>query len=156
MSNKQLTIADDVLSRIKKGEVQMKPSIYFALLSAASLVASLAAGLVMAYLSSIMFFWFKIMNASGNAYGVKNNFIQTVSSFPWWTILIFIASVVSIVFMIRRFGVTYRHKTRNIALIVITISLIAGFTLSSLGVGDLGHSTGNQQNSQSHGPRWKN
>lgn len=156
MSNKQPTIADDVLSRIKKGEVQMKPSIYFAILSAVSLVASLAAGLVMVYLSSIVFFWFKIINASGNAYGVKNNFIQAVSSFPWWTILVFIASAVFMVFMIRRFGIAYRHKTRNIALIVIAVSLIAGATLSSLGVGGMGHSTGNQQNGQSHGPWWKN
>ena len=155
MSNKQPTIADDVLSRIKKGEVQMKPSIYFALLSTTSLVASLAAGLAMTYLSSIVFFWLKIMNASGNAYGIKNNLSQAVSSFPWWTILVFIISAVFIIFVIRRFGTTYRHKTRNIALIAIVISIIAGFILSNLGVGDLDHSTQNQRNSQPRGLWWK-
>jgi glucan phosphoethanolaminetransferase (alkaline phosphatase superfamily) len=156
MSNKQPTIADSVLGQIKSGKVQMKPSIYFTLLSIASLVASLVAGIAMAYLSSIVFFWFKIMNASGNAYGVKNNFSQAVNSFPWWTILIFILSTVFIVFIIRRFGTAYRHKTRNIVLIVVVISIIVGFALSNFGVGDLNHSTKNQQNNQTHGPWWKN
>jgi glucan phosphoethanolaminetransferase (alkaline phosphatase superfamily) len=156
MSKKQPTITENVLDRIKKGEVQMKPSIYFTLLSVASLIASLVAGLAMAYLSSIVFFWFRIINASGNAYGIKNNFSQAVSSFPWWTILVFVVATILIIFIMRRFGTTYRHKTRNIALIIIVISIIAGFALSSLGVGDINHPTQNQQNSQPRGPWWKN
>ena len=155
MSNKNTSIADNVLGQIKKGEVRMKPGVYFAFLSLISLIASLSAEIAMVYLSSIVFFWFKITNASGNAYGAKNNLSQAISSFPWWAVLIFIAAVVFIVYMVRRFGANYRHKTRNIVLIIMMIAMISGFVLSNFGIGDFNHSIYDQQNGQPRVPWWK-
>lgn len=52
MSKQQPQISKDVMGKIRSGDIKMKPSIYFTLLSAATIITSLVTGLIIAYLSS--------------------------------------------------------------------------------------------------------
>lgn len=139
MNKKTASITENVLGQIKNGKVKMKPSIYFSLISFGVLLASLMSGIIMTYSSSVMFFWLRIVSSGNAAYGAKRNLVETLADFPWWTILVLIAVVVLLVYIVRNFGTAYRHKIANILVIILLISLIAGFMMSLFGVGDLSH-----------------
>lgn len=130
------TISSSVMDQIKSGKVHMKPRVYYVALSVASIGAVLLAGITLAYLSSIMFFWVRIQTADTMAWGARANLSESIASFPWWTALLSIALLAVAVFLVRRHGRMYRHKTSTIAVILIVCSLLLGFILSLLDVGN--------------------
>lgn len=134
----------------------MRPAIYFSLLSVLTIIASLSAGVAMAYLSSIAFFWVRTIGINSRAYGLRRNLAETIASFPWWAVIIFFTLTVLAVFLIRRYGHIYRHKSRYLFLIMISVALIAGLVMSSFGIGDLNHSERNGQGTSEKGPWWQN
>lgn len=137
MSKDVHNISSHVMSKIKNGSLQMRPKLYFSLLSGLSLTAGIAAGLLTAYLSSVMFYWFKLANLNARAYGLRRNFNELIASFPWWALVLDAIIIAVVVYMVRRYGSMYRHKLRYVLLAIIVIALIAGFLLSILGVGDI-------------------
>lgn len=151
--SKSKDISTNVLNKIKKGEVKMRPGIYFTILSSLIMAAILAAGLALAYLSSIIFFWLRIINSSSRAYGAQRNLSEAIASFPWWTIVAFVGLVLLAIFLVHKYGTMYKHKIRYIVLLIILTSLIAGFTMSNFGIGDINHSG---QNGQGQSNSWRN
>ena len=130
------TISSLVMDQIKSGKVHMKPRAYYVALSVASIGAVLLAGITLAYLSSIMFFWVRSQTADTMAWGARANLSESIASFPWWTALLSIALLAVAVFLVRRHSRMYRHKTSTIAVILIVCSLLLGFILSLLDVGN--------------------
>ncbi len=154
MSKSQQKISQDVLSQIKDGDIKMHSSIYFTLLSASIIIASIVAGTLISYLSSIIIFWIRIEASNSAAYGARRNLSELAASFPWWAVLVIVALIIFITALIRKYGTVYRHKTRDIILVVLLISVIFGAGLSALGVGDYKHAGQNNQQNQQNGPRW--
>ncbi len=155
MSEEKSSISNDVMERIKKGEIHMRPAVYFSLLSVSTIIAGIFAGIAMAYLSSIVFFWIKTLGVSSKAYGLRRNLAETIASFPWWTVIIFCVLTAMTVFLVRRYGHAYKHKTRYIVLIIIAVAVIAGFVMSNFGIGGLKHSGRNGQDTFQKGPWWQ-
>lgn len=155
MNKDKHSISSDVMERIKSGEVHMRPAIYFSLLSSLMVIAGIFAGIAMAYLSSIVFFWIKTLSINAKAYGLRRNLTETIASFPWWTVLIFCVLMALTVFLVRRYGHAYKHKTRYIVLIIISVAVIAGFIMSNFGIGDLNHSGRKGQGTVQKGPWWQ-
>lgn len=129
------TISSDVMNRIRQGEVRMKPRLYYSLLSVIGLIVGVASGLVVAYASNIIFFWLRITNSSGMAYGARRNLNETLAIFPWWALVLAIISGIVAIIFIRKFGRMYRHKTSTVAIIFVLASLIIGFGVSYLNIG---------------------
>lgn len=140
MNKPEQTISNDVMQKIKQGEVQMKPRLYFTLLYVFAIFSVLAAGLVTAYLSSIVFYWIRIENSSTMAYGARRNLSEAIAAFPWWAVIIAIGLVAMAVMLVRRHGTMYRHRARTVTLVIIALSLIVGFIMYSAGIGELGKS----------------
>lgn len=155
MSQEKSTISNDVMKRIKKGEVRMRPATYFSLLSISAIIAGLSAGIAMAYFSSIMFFWIRTVGLNSKAYGLRRNLAETIASFPWWTVAIFSVLTILTVFIIRRYGHLYKHKTRNVVILIVSLSLIAGIMMSSFGIGDINRSRQNGQDILQNSHRWQ-
>lgn len=151
MSKHQQKISQNVLSQIKNGDVKMRPRTYFTLLSSLIIIASIIAGIILSYLSSIIFFWIRITASDSAAYGARRNLSELVSSFPWWSILVIVGLIALITFLIRRYGNLYKHKTRDIVIVILLISVIFGAGLSALGFGDIRHPG---QQFQQNGPWW--
>lgn len=129
------SINASIMKQIKSGDVQMKPKMYYSALAAASAGIVLFAGLATAYLLSIVFFWIRIETADTMAWGARANLNESLSSFPWWAVLVSVALIVIAVLITRRHGRMYKHKTSSIAVVVVAVSLLAGLGFSLFGVG---------------------
>lgn len=149
------TISASVMDQIKSGNVRMKPRAYYVALSIVSVAAVILAGVSIAYLSSIMFYWFRIQTADTMAWGARANLNESIASFPWWAVLLSLGMLAVAVLLVRSHGHMYKHKTSTIAVIVIVSSLLLGFSLSLFDVGK-SHMP-NQQNSrgQGQGQYWR-
>lgn len=129
------TISSSVMEQIKSGKVHMKPRAYYVALSIASIGAVVLAGITLAYLSSIMFFWIRIQTADTMAWGARANLSESIASFPWWTALLSLLLIIVAVMLVRRHGRMYQHKTSTIATILVVGSLLLGLGLSLVDIG---------------------
>lgn len=128
-------ISQSVMAQIKSGTVRMKPRVYYSLLGVVSVLTIVLAGVSVAYLSSILFFWLRIQTADTMAWGARANLSQSIAEFPWWVVIVATVLLVLAIALVRRHGVMYRHKTSTIALILVACSLLLGLGLSYLNVG---------------------
>lgn len=156
MNKNKSPISSIVMQQIKDDKVKMHPGFYFTLISIAIIIISLAAGTALAYLSSIIFFWFRIINSDSMAYGARRNLGELAADFPWWVIVVFTTLTIFAVFLIKKYGTVYRHKTRYLVMIIVATSLIAGFTMSNLGIGNLNHSNQNKPQYPGHNKQFNN
>ena len=74
-------IKASVMDQIKSGKVHMKPRPYYTLLGLTSVGAVVLAGVAIAYLSSIVFLWFRILAADTMAYGARANLSESIATF---------------------------------------------------------------------------
>lgn len=149
-------ISDSVLNQIKNGDVKMRSKTYFTLLSALIVFAGIFAGILTSFLSSVVFFWLRVVTSESAAYGARRNLAELASTFPWWALFASTAIVFGITFLVRRYGNLYRYKTGNIIAAVLLVALVFGAGLSTLGFGDYRHSGQNFQQKHQNGPRWNN
>ncbi len=130
------SVSASIMKQIKSGEVKMKPRVYHTLLYAVSIGAIIAAGVTVAYLSSIVFFWIRIQTAGTMAWGARSNLSELVNSFPWWTIPLSVMLVALAVWLVRGHGRLYRHKISTLVAVIVAGSLLLGMILSAFGVGN--------------------
>lgn len=157
MKNPKATdISQSVMAQIKSGRVRMKPRVYYSLLGVVSAVAIILAGISVAYLSSIFFYWLRIQTADTMAWGARANLSQSIAEFPWWVLLAATALLALAVMLVRRHGQMYRHKTSTIALILVACSLLLGLGLSYLNVGASHTPKRVDSSERMQGQRWKN
>jgi hypothetical protein len=148
-------ISQSVMAQIKSGNVRMKPRMYFGLLGVVSVLTIVLAGISVAYLSSILFFWLRVQTADTMAWGARANLSQSIAEFPWWALVAATALLALAVMLVRRHGLMYRHKTSTIALILVVSSLLLGLGLSYLNVGS-SHSPKRVDSTQrTPGPGWQ-
>lgn len=127
-------IKASVMNQIKSGKVHMRPRSYYTLLGLASAGAVLLAGVAIAYFSSIVFFWFRILAADTMAYGARANLSELIASFPWWVVALVLLFLMVAIILVRKQGRMYRHKTSTIVLVIVTCSLLLGLVLSYLNI----------------------
>lgn len=150
---KTIPASNSVMEQIKHGDIKMRPRIYFALMFIASLAGVLLSGVIFAYLLSVVFFWLRIQSADTMAWGARAHLSEAISSFPWWVLPIAILMFALTVWLLRKQGTMYRHKTSTIIFTLLLVSLLAGIGMSYLTIGN--RHPGNQRfnNSQiQHGP----
>lgn len=135
MNEHQHVIVDDVLHKIKQGDVRMKPRIYFVSLAGLTAAAVAASSLAIAYLASIMFYWLRIQTASTMAYGARRNLNEALTTFPWWAVIVAVGITALAVVLVRKQGTMYRHKASTVALSIVGLSLIVGLLLYAVGIG---------------------
>ncbi len=146
------SISSSVMSQIQRGEIRMKPRVYYVLLGVLSLGVVLFSGVIMSYLASSIFFWLRIQTADTMAYGARANLREIMTQFPWWMVVLAVILLFAAVILVRRQGRLYRHKPQVIAIILILISGIIGFVLSLFNVGQ-SHVPG-QFHERGYGPGW--
>lgn len=154
MSAPKSDITSTVMDQIKSGKVRMKPRSYYTLLAVVSIVAVTLAGLSIAYLSSIMFFWFRIQTADTMAWGARANLSTAIDSFPWWALIVAILLSIVAIMLVRHQGRTYKHKTSTVALVLLLCSLLVGFGLSFFDIGQPSGDHRDNQGTEQRGPGW--
>lgn len=151
-SAKKQSISEKVMHDISSGTVTMRPRTYFSLLSALSASVVLAAGLIIAYATSIMYFWLRIVSSDTMAYGARSRLSDALASFPWWLLALAVLLGVAAVWLVRQQGRLYKQKTSTVALLLVAGSLLLGVVFASFNVGQpfaQRHSPMSGQHSQS-------
>lgn len=148
-------LSQSVMHQIKTGEVRMKPRLYYSLLGIFSTLAIAVSSLIVAYLASMAFFWLRIQTADTMAWGARANLSRAIDSFPWWTLALALASFATAVYLARRHGRLYRHKTSTIALVIMLCSLVLGVGMYYLGIGGTQPRPKGQGQYQRHNAGWR-
>ena len=153
-------ISDTVMERIRSGDVSMRSRTYFGLLTVLSVLAVLFAGAVLAYAASILFWWLRVQTADTMAWGARANLQEATGSFPWLALLGAGAVFGLLVWLVRKQGHLYRHRTRSVAAIIAVIALLLGLGLSYVSIGGSGgrHVPRYQRPDgmrQEHSPGWR-
>lgn len=151
-------ISKSVMDQIHSGQVRMKPRLYYTLLGVFSLGAIIASGLSVAYLASIVFFWVRIQTADTMAWGARAHLNDALQSFPWWAVALAVMLFSLAVYLARRHGRLYRHKTSTIAAVIMLCSIVVGVGMSYAGIGSIHGShrpNGQGQQSQHHNGGWR-
>ncbi|NCU30720.1 hypothetical protein EOL73_03655 [Candidatus Saccharibacteria bacterium] len=149
------TISSSVMDQIKSGKVHMHPRSYYTLLGLVSVGTIILAGISVAYLSSIVFFWLRVMTAGTMAYGARANLSESIASFPWWALVFVVILLAVAVVLVRKQGKMYKHKTSLIVLSIVAGALLFGFGLSLFNVGDSHTPNPLNKPDQSQGPGWQ-
>lgn len=135
MSKDKSAIQRAVLEQIASGKVHMRPRVFFSLITAIGVAASIIASVVMAYLTSMAVFSLRIATASTPAYGARRNLAESFAQFPWWAVIVAAGLLFGGVVLLRKYGRIYRVSLRSIALLFVAATLVLGLVFFSLNIG---------------------
>lgn len=130
MKRPKKNLEKNIMNKIMKEEVKIKPKVYFVIISALSILSAFVVAVVAAYSISILSLWIRIQNASGPAYGARRNLTTLVDQFPWWAIVFSVIALLAVIVLIKKTGSFYKIKLAYIVTAVLIIASIAGFALS--------------------------
>lgn len=147
MSEPESAIQRTVLKEITSGKVRMRPRIFFSLLLLVGGAATLAAGIVAAYLTSMSVFLLRISTASTPAYGARRNLTESFAHFPWWAVAVSLALFTIGIIVLRKYGRMYRVRARSLALLFLAATLLLGLLFFSF---NIGHPSENSSRHGSH------
>ncbi len=125
-------IEKEVMSKIKKGEVKMKPKIYFILGS-----VFMAIGVIFAIIVAIVFLSINIfsLRLHGPSYEIK--MMHMFQIFPWWALIISLVGIISGYFLLKKYDFSYKKNHTLIIVflgicILLSAYLIDYFSLNNL------------------------
>jgi glucan phosphoethanolaminetransferase (alkaline phosphatase superfamily) len=150
-NTKPTAIQAKVMGEIHSGSLRMKPKIFFTLLWALGIIASLGAGLAFAYFISILTFLIRIQTASTPAYGARQNLSETIATFPWWSVILTLVLAGIAFWLLRKYSRIYRYRMSVIILIFVGVSMLMGIGMS---YSNIVHST--RQNNHSDSSEQRN
>lgn len=123
-------IEESVMSKIKKGEVHIKPQSYYIFLGILSVTSVLLLGFISAYFISVAALWIRIEAAMGPAYGARQNLADIMGLFPWWALLLGVLSLACIIYLIKKVGPLYKIRLIYLVPAIIILFIAVGFILS--------------------------
>jgi len=131
--NNKKNISEAVLSKIKSGEIKMRPKMFFVLKLVLLILGAVTVILSALFISSFIFFTLKISGISllpGFGFpGLKILFF----SLPWLLIFGLIALIVTSELFIKHFHFIYKKPILYSVLAVIIIVFLGGFFINNIG-----------------------
>lgn len=124
----------EVMEKIQKGEISMRPKVYFSVLTGLSILTVLVMSLLLSYLTSIVILWLRVESAAGPAYGARRNLAAAIAAFPWWALLASGVLLSGIVVFLKRHSNLYRFRWQTLVLLTILAATLIGFFLSNTNV----------------------
>jgi uncharacterized membrane protein len=158
MPKTHVTIADSVMSRIKRDHIGMKPKWYFIFGSVLTIAGLVGTAIVLIFLVSLISFSLRTHGPMGEI-----RYQNLLSSFPWWApVLAFVGLMVGIR-LLKKFDFSYRKNFLLIFLACFVSIIISGWLLDYLGIDQLWSGKGMMRNfyrqydgGRGNGDGWKN
>lgn len=122
-------IIDKVLAKIKKGDVKMKPKVYFVLKTILSIVGVLVVGAFAVFLISFIGFH---LRASGVGYLPHFGFLgfgAYLRLLPWFLIIASVLLIVLLEILAKHFAFVYRRPIFYSLLAIIVFALVGGLII---------------------------
>jgi hypothetical protein len=111
------SVKNQVLEKIKKGEIKMKPQWYFAIGSMALFLGTVFSTISAIFVFNLIFFLFR--RHYGPMYQYRLNLI--LNNFPWWIILVGILGIILGIKLLKEYEFSYK---KNFLLIIILYLLV--------------------------------
>lgn len=128
----KIDIKKEVMEKIKKDEIVMKPKAYFVIGSVITLIGLIASVISSVFLVSIISFLLRSHGPMG-----EYRFSLMIQSFPWWMPIIAIISLVLGALFIRKYDLSYKFNLGLLILGFILAVLIAGFVIDITGLNNV-------------------
>jgi len=123
-------IEKNVMNKVKKGEIKIKPQPYYLIVGFLSALTVLLLSLIAAYFISVMTLWLRLQVAQGPAYGVRNNLYNLLGNFPWGAFIIGIFSLACMILVIKKIGSLYKIRLVYLIPSIIVLFMVIGSLLS--------------------------
>ena len=120
------------MSRIKSGDVQMKPRWYFVLGTLGMILGLASLAVVSVFLISLVSFSLRTHGPMGDI-----RYQQLLASFPWWAPVIALVGILGGVLLLKKFDLSYKKNFLIIIVIFVGSILIAGLAIDYLGIDSL-------------------
>ncbi len=126
----KISLEDEVMGKIRSGEVKMKPRWYFVLGSFMSILGLVGLSIGAAFLFNIIFFL--IRKRGPGVIRLEMMF----STFPWWIIVLAFVSVVVGVLFLRQYDFSYKKNFWFVVFAFVSSILLAAWAIDYFGIND--------------------
>ena len=130
MENKKISIRDGVISKIKRGEVKMRPKSYFISKTVLIFLFTALFSLFALYLGSFIVFILQENAILAFSYMGMEGFKLAFLSFPWYLMLLVLSIVIFIEVIVKRFSLVYRRPFIY-SILAIFLLVVAGSAMVS-------------------------
>lgn len=117
-----------ILTKIREGEVVMRPRFYFTLKAAALALVALAVLALSVFICNFIFFMIRL-NGHESLLAHPGGFFLFLRFFPWELLALDVALVLFLEWMLKRFKFAYQKPTLYLALALVVVVLSAGFAI---------------------------
>lgn len=128
--HKTSQIEKNVMVKVSSGEAKMKPQSYYLAVGFLGVLTVILLGSISAYAISIATLWLRIEAAQGPAYGARNNLSNLFSLFPWWTLIVGLASLTCMILLVKKIGSLYKIRLVYLILSIVFLLVAIGYLLS--------------------------
>ncbi len=124
MQKKQIDITNEVMSKIKKGQIKMKPRWYFVLGSSALILGLSSISIVLMFVIRLLMFSIRQHGPMGDI-----RLQQIISNFPLWAPIVAIFGIVTGVTMLKKYDFSYKKNFYLIIVGLIVAMFLSGFLI---------------------------
>lgn len=133
MSNEIKNITDEVMKKIRGGEVKMKPKYYFIIGSVLSFLGLVSSIITSVFLVALTRFAFR----SRFSIRAEYKFDQMLSEFPWWAPILAVVFLFVGIKLIRRYDFSYKKNFVYVAIWLVLAVFTAGLIFDMTGLNDI-------------------
>jgi len=131
MSKELDKTTEEIMSKIHKGQIKMRPRVYFVLGYVITII-----GLAMSFISSIFFVGLTRFALRSHGYMGQYRVGQLLNSFSWWIPFLAVFGLVLGLWLIRKYDFSYKINFKLLVVGVIAFVLLAGFIIDTIGLND--------------------
>jgi hypothetical protein len=124
-------ITKEIMQKIDKGDIKMKPKGYFILGSIFTFIGLISSIVVSTFLIGLINFSLRAHGPMG-----QYRFDQILANFPWWTILLAILGLAVGITLIRQYDFSYKIKPWLVIAGFILAIIIGGYIIDITGAND--------------------
>lgn len=131
MSKELNKTTTEVMSKIQKGQIKMRPRLYFAVGYILTMI-----GLILSFITSIFFVGLTRFALRSHGPMGEYRLDQMISSFEWWVPILAIFGLIIGIWLLRRYDFSYKINFKIFVIGLIASILIAGFIVDMTGIND--------------------
>lgn len=132
MPRDEIEIQNNVMEKIKSGEVKMHSRWYFVAGSIALLTGTAGGAILAVFLVSLISFSLRSHGPMGSY-----RFQELLASFPWWAALLGIAGMIAGILLLKKYDFSYKKNYWLIVAGFVLAVIIAGIAIDYTGLSDV-------------------
>ncbi len=131
MSKELNTKKEDLMNKIHKGQIKMRPKYYFVIGYILTIV-----GLIFSFFTSIFFIGLTIFKLRSYGPMKQYHLNQLLSNFSWWIPILAILGLIFGIYLLRKYDFSYKINFKLFVVGLIISIFIAGWVVNSIGLND--------------------